>query len=119
MTVVDSDGEAARLLGLIEGAGHAIIVDATLSGARPGTIHRLDATASQLPKAMFTVSTHAIGLADAIELARALGQLPERCIVYAIEAATFAPGQPLSPDVAAAVDDVIARVLDEIGAEVT
>jgi hydrogenase maturation protease len=108
-------GETAHLLDVIGGADTVVIVDAALSGAPPGTIHRFDAHAAALPQAMFAMSTHAMGLAEAIELARALDLLPDRCIVYAVEGASFDLGRPLSPAVAAAVDDVIARVLDEVG----
>ncbi len=112
--VVDTDGEAARLLDLIAGVDHVVIVDAALSGAGPGTIRRFDAVARPLPRTAFAASTHAVGLADAIELARALDQLPAHCIVYAIEGSSFELGQPLSPAVATAIDETIALVLDEV-----
>ena len=112
--VIETDGEAARLLDLFEGAADVIIIDAGLSGAAPGTIHRLDAVAAPLPRPMFATSSHAIGLAESIELARTLGQLPERCIVFAVEATSFDLGAPLSAPVAAALDCVIARVRDEL-----
>jgi hydrogenase maturation protease len=111
-------GETANLLDMIDGADAVVIIDAALSGAPPGTIHRFDANAGPLPETMFTVSTHAMGLAEAIELARTLDQLPSRCIVYAIEGASFDLGRPLSPEVAAAADDVGARVLADIGERV-
>ena len=111
-------GETARLLDVIGGADEVIIVDAALSGAPPGTIHRLDANAGPLPQAMFAMSTHAMGVAEAIELARTLGELPARCIVFAIEGASFDLGQQPTPQVAAAIDEVMARVLDEIGQRV-
>jgi hydrogenase maturation protease len=79
--VFECDGEAARLLDLLEGADEVVIIDAAASGAEPGTIHRLDAVAGALPAGMFTMSTHSMGLAHAIELARTLGQLPKRCII--------------------------------------
>ena len=104
---------------MIDGADAVVIVDAALSGAPPGTIHRLDANAGPLPPAMFAMSTHAMGLAEAIELARTLGELPARCIVFAIEGASFDLGRPPTPEVAAAIDDVIARVLDEVGERVS
>ena len=110
--VIETDGEAARLLDLFEGVDDVIVIDAGLSGAVPGTIHRLDATAAPLPRPMFATSSH--GLAESIELARTLGSLPKRCIVFAIEAASFDLGAPLSKPVAAAVERVIARVLDEL-----
>ncbi|MEX0853165.1 MAG: hydrogenase maturation protease [Bauldia sp.] len=116
--VVETDGEAAKLIDLFGGADDVIIVDAGRSGAAAGTIHRLDA-AFPLPRPMFAMSSHALGLVESVELARTLGQLPERCIVFAVEAARFDLGAGLSPAVAEAVDDVVARVLEEIGAEVT
>ena len=55
-------------------------------------------------------STHLIGLADALELARALGRLPPRVVVYGIEGHRFGVGDPVSPAVAAAVDRVVAEL---------
>ena len=65
---------------------------------------------------MFAMSSHAIGLVESVELARTLGSLPRRCVVYAIEAERFDLGAGLSPAVAAAVDAACARVLDELHA---
>lgn len=107
-------GETARLLAQLEGAEAAYLVDACASGAPPGSVLRFDAAAAPLPQHAFAVSTHGIGLAEAIELARALGQLPARCIVYAIEGACFDAGAPLTPAVADAVIDVAQRIVDEI-----
>ena len=70
------DGEPAALLDALWGAGAAWLVDACASGAPPGTVHRLDAAAGPLPREGFALSSHGLGLAEAVELARALGQLP-------------------------------------------
>ncbi|MGE0333992.1 MAG: hydrogenase maturation protease [Gammaproteobacteria bacterium] len=112
--VAEHDGEATALLARIEGAAVAFLVDACASGAPAGTVHRFDVSAAPLPQAAFGLSTHGFGLAEAVELARALGQLPPRCVVYAIEGASFAGGAPLSPSVAAAVADVTRRLGAEI-----
>ena len=112
--IIETDGEAAKLLDLFEGVDEVVIIDAGLSGEKPGTIHRLDAVAAPLPRPMFATSSHAIGLTESIELARTLGSLPKRCIIFAVEAKTFDLGAPLSKPVADAVDRVIARVLDEV-----
>ena len=112
--IIESDGEAARLLDLFDGADDVILVDAGLSGAAPGTIHRLDTVAAALPRPMFATSSHAVGLAESVELARTLGLLPQRCVVFAVEAATFELGAPLSAPVAAAVDRLVADVLGEL-----
>jgi len=116
--VVEHDGEATDLVARIEGAAAAIIVDACASDACAGTVQRFDVRAAQLPQRAFGLTTHGFGLAEAIELARALGQLPPRCVVYAIEGASFDVGAPLSSPVAAAVAEVARQVCAEItGAE--
>jgi hydrogenase maturation protease len=112
--VAETHGEAAALLDLIAGQDDVIIVDAGLSGGEPGLIHRLDAVAAPLPRPMFATSSHAIGLAESIELARTLGTLPHRCIVFAIEGRSFNLGGGLSPPVAGAVEEVVERVLAEL-----
>ena len=117
VTVIETDGEAGKLLDLFGEADDVIIIDAGLSGALPGTIHRLDATAAPLPRPMFAMSSHAIGLVESIELARTLGSLPKRCIIFAVEAERFDLGAGLSAAVAAAIETVLARVLDELRVE--
>jgi hydrogenase maturation protease len=115
--VLETDGEAAKLLDLMEGRARVIIVDACLSGGKPGIIHRLDATAGPLPRPMFAMSSHAIGLVESIELARTLGTLPAHCHVLAIEAERFDLGAGLSDPVAAAVDEVVESLLADLALE--
>jgi hydrogenase maturation protease len=69
-----------------------------------------------LPAGLFRVSTHRFGLADALELARALGRLPPRVVVYGIEGSRFAPGRPMSPAVAAAVERLAGVLSTEMAA---
>jgi len=107
-------GEATAIVQELEGADVAVLVDATVSGAPPGTVHRFDVTGQVLPSRLAEVSSHGFGLAQAIELARALGSLPRRCIVYAIEGAQFEPSAVLSAEVARAAGKVIECILDEI-----
>ena len=117
MRVVETDGEAGKLVDLLGEGDDVIVVDAGLSGAVPGTIHRLDAAAGPMPRPMFAVSSHAIGLVESIELARSLGTLPARCLVLAIEAQSFDLGAGLSPPVAEAVGRAVELVLAERHAE--
>jgi hydrogenase maturation protease len=113
--LAEADGEATALLSRLDGADTAFLVDACSFAAPAGSIWRFDAAAAPLPHGAFGVSTHGFGLAEAVELARALGQLPLRCIVYAIEGASFEIGAPLSPEVRAAVVEVARRLALEIG----
>lgn len=114
VTLAEEVGETAAILARIEGAAAAYLIDACASGASVGTVLRFDAAAGPLPQHAFSVSTHGLGLAEAIELARALRQLPPLCIVYAIEADSFEPGAPLTPAVAKAVAEVAQRLRAEI-----
>jgi hydrogenase maturation protease len=100
-TCTDQPG---RLLDLWANAAHVIVVDAAASGAAPGTIHRFDVTSAPLPASIARSSTHTFGVADAIELARALGRLPARMDVYAIEGADYTAGEGLTPAVARAAE---------------
>ena len=113
VTVLDEEGETTRIVERLRGTASAILVDASLSGAAAGTIHRFDVAKDPLPEGRLGLSTHGFGLVEAIELARVLGSLPERCVVYAIEARSFDLGAALSAEVAAAADDVVERVLAE------
>jgi hydrogenase maturation protease len=112
--IVAHDGETAGLVALLDGIAAAFLVDACASGAPAGTVRRYDVTQGPLPAASFGLSSHGLGLAEAIELARALGCLPPCCVVYAIEGESFAIGTPLSLPVATAVGDVVAHVSGEI-----
>jgi len=112
--VTELDGEATSILAKLEGADVAYVIDACVSGAPAGTIHRIDAQDGPLPEAYSDLSTHGFGLAAAVELGRTLGQLPPRTIVYAIEGESFDPGAPLSEAVAAATIAVADRIRLEI-----
>jgi hydrogenase maturation protease len=106
--------EASRVLDALEGADAAVIVDAVASGAEPGTLHRFDAAAAAVPARAFGSSTHAFGVGEAIELARALGKLPPRVVVYGIEGREFAAGHGLSAPVEAAVGRAAEAILEEL-----
>ncbi|KAF0135018.1 MAG: hydrogenase maturation protease [Methylocystaceae bacterium] len=112
--IIEEEGEATRVLARLEGADAAYIVDACVFGAKPGDIRRFDVGTGPLPRAAFGASTHGFGLAEALELARALGVLPPRCIVYAIEGKIFDIGASMSPAVAEAVDIVAGRLRADI-----
>jgi hydrogenase maturation protease len=108
--VIERSGEPADLLeALGDGVEEVMLVDAVSSGAPPGDVHRLDASAVALPFAA-GASTHGLGLAETIELGRALGRLPARLLVYGIEGRAFELGAPLSPEVARAAVVVVAEL---------
>ena len=111
--VLAKEGDFASLLDDWQGAEAVVVIDATSSGSAPGTIQRYDAHERPLPAAFSRSSTHSFGVAEAVELARALGRLPARVVVFGVEGRDFAPGEGLSPDVDAAVDEIVRRVTQE------
>ena len=114
VAVVELEGEPVGLLEAFDGEDDVWLVDAVSSGADPGTVHRRDATDGELPAELFRGSTHLLGVAEGIELARALGRLPRRVVVFGVEGASFAAGEGLSPAVEEAVARVVAAIREEV-----
>lgn len=112
--VREARGDMTSLADLWDADDSVVVVDAARSGALPGSVHRFDATSDPLPAAFGRGSTHALGVADAVELARALGRLPSKLIVYGIEGEDFSAGEGMSAAVAAAVDETAVRIAEEI-----
>ena len=113
-SVIEHTGEGAALMELWKDADAVIVIDAVRSGAAPGTVSRFDAALCPLPVSMFRDSTHAFSLAEAVELSRALKQLPRQLIVYGIEAQSFEAGTNFSPAIEFAMQTVVERVLQEL-----
>ncbi|MGA2319169.1 MAG: hydrogenase maturation protease [Solirubrobacteraceae bacterium] len=114
IAVREHEGEALALLEIWEGAEATVLADAISSGAPAGTIHRLDASRTPLPTSLrSSSSTHAVSLGDAIELARAMGRLPARVVVFGIEGSRFDAGSGLSREVVAVLGRLSEAVLAE------
>jgi hydrogenase maturation protease len=113
VVVMEAPGEGASLIDAWDGAEAVILIDAVRSGCAPGTIHRLSRQAVTSSGDLFHRSTHAISVADAIELARAMNRLPKRLIVIGIEGKSFGAGAGLSQEVEAALSGAVDAVLRE------
>jgi hydrogenase maturation protease len=111
--ILEQSGEATALLDALRGRAAALVVDAA-SGAEPGRLHRIDAAARPLPQGLFGVSSHGFGVAEGIELARALGALPPVCVVYALEGERFETGAPMSD----AVTRALPRLAEDIAKDI-
>ncbi|RDH78326.1 peptidase M52 [Mycolicibacterium moriokaense] len=93
----------------MRGAERVVIVDASATGAAPGTMYRVPGSElAELPP-LEGVHTHSFRWDHAIALARwALADAcPSDITVFLIEAANVAMGADLSPEVAAAMEKVI------------
>ncbi len=112
--VIESPSDGAAMIEAWSGADSVILVDAVVSGAAPGTIHRLDPNRQPVPDHFSGGSTHAFNAAEAVELARALGRLPPSFVIYGIEARSFEPGAGMSPEVRKAGMEVTRRALEDL-----
>lgn len=105
-----TDGELTRLIELWQHRRLAIVIDAVVAGAAPGTVHRLDATVDVLPDRLPMMSSHRCGLAEAVALARTLDRLPDRLLVLGIEPEDTGVGPDLSPSASTAMTSLLAGV---------
>jgi hydrogenase maturation protease len=112
--VIELPGEGTALMESWAGEDSVWIIDAVSSGALPGTIHVIDAMNDIVPASFFRYSCHAFSVAEAIELSRAIGMLPETLKVLGIEGRSFGNGEDLSVEVEQAIDDVVSRIHSEI-----
>jgi hydrogenase maturation protease len=116
LQLVHSDGEPAGMIEAWTGASLAVVVDAVLAErSSPGRLHRL-VIGREEAAGRRTVSSHGLGLGEAIGLAIALGRMPGCLIVHAVEAADVGHGAGLTPAVSAAAGALTAAVLRDVQA---
>lgn len=108
---------SGELLEFWKGAELAIIVDAVRGAGVPGTVRRISLHPQPhraVLESVQAVSSHGIDLPELIELAHALGALPQRLVLLGVEIETCAPFQPLSATVRAALPRLARAVSAEI-----
>lgn len=113
---IDAGVGGLAILGWIENADKAIIVDAVQTGnAPPGTVYRF--TDRDLPPpGMFMLSLHDLGLVEAIAVGRVVQAMPADIVIIGVEVGRVAEfTEELTPEVAGAVPEVLRLVRDELG----
>jgi len=101
---VRETADASLVLALLEAERDVVVVDAVVGGGAPGSVIRLDPGA--LASGPTPLSSHGLGVAEALELARALYGTDVAARVAIVGVAIARPGTTgigLSPAVAAAV----------------
>jgi len=107
-------GGSLELIEAWTGANDVIVVDAVVTGAPVGTVRTWNIRQTPISVAK-PPSTHGLGLAEAIALARVLHRLPARLRIYGIEGQRFAVGGEISREVNLAIKEVVRRIIDEVG----
>jgi hydrogenase maturation protease len=112
LSVVTGTEDPMDLLDAWSGAALALVIDAAIaSPSTPGRIHRV--TADDVASAR-GISSHSLDFAQVFALGQTLGRAPDRLVVFTVETVDVGHGVGLTPQVSAAVPDVIAAALAEI-----
>ncbi len=112
--IVEEERDGLSILEHWREGESVILVDAVVSGAPPGTIHRLNLLDDKLPAWSNRHSTHLIGIADAVGIARALSRLPSELRFIGIEGSAFGIGERMTDVVQQAVEGVAGAILHEL-----
>ena len=113
LEVRECSGEATSLMSAWTGFDDVFLVDACRGAGSSGSVHRIGPDDVERVAKLQHASTHSLGVAAAIGLARALGTLPSRLVIYAIEAGHAREGEGLSPEVDHGVHEVVALVMQD------
>lgn len=114
LTVLELHTGGMRLMEAMAGYRRAVVVDAMVSGALPGTVMRFDTKNFVTTKNSY--SSHDTDFATAMIVGNLLGvALPEQVCFWGIEAAECGLfGVSLTPAVAAAVPEAVAQIVAEL-----
>ena len=94
------DRPGAQLIGLLGGAARVILIDAMQSQDAVGRMRHFGV--EDWPAYRHGLSSHGLGVLDALALARELGSLPPQIDLYGIEIGTANPGEAASQPIHAA-----------------
>lgn len=106
------DRPGMRLLELMNKATFVFLIDAIKSEDKIGTIHRLHN--DEILSVEDRLSTHNIGIAQALALGKALTTLPENIILYGITINIVTLETSISLPVRKAIEQVIVQLKNEI-----
>ena len=109
-------GEGGGVIEAARGRDAVWLFDAAAPAGSPGRVTRIAAHAEPVPATLCDHSTHRFGVAEAIEMARVLGDLPPRLELVAVEGSDFGEGEGLSPPVSAAVTALAEALVADIRA---
>lgn len=125
LDIIETDWPGLALLELLKGARAAFFVDAIVTGARPGTIHRFEgrefarvisSTRNSFSSRATFLTSHDLGLASVLSLGYAVHpeRLPGAVTIWGVEPKTVQFGEGLSREVAGAIPILVASLCDEL-----
>jgi hydrogenase maturation protease len=112
VTLTKLDRPGVMLLGHFEGASRVVLIDAMQAGGAPGEIRQLDE--ANWGDYAGGLSSHGVGVLDALRLAAALDALPPKLDLYGIEVGAARPGEDVSVAVREAATTLAVRLAAEL-----
>ncbi len=101
------------LLYYLEGVENLLIIDAVEMGKEPGTLVRLEG--DEVPAFLSVkVSPHQIGIPDMLFAAKLKGLYPRNVVLLGVQPGVLDAGLTLSPPVAAQVDALVEKAVEEL-----
>jgi len=107
-------GDPLALLDAWSGAREVVVIDSMVSGGAPGRIRSWDGRQTRFAAGEFRCSSHALGVAEALELAHVLERLPPKLTIYGIEGGRFDRGGAPSSQVAEAAERLAAEIAQAV-----
>lgn len=113
--LVDGGTAGMELLEFIANREHVIIIDAVLTGDKPGTVVNLKD--DEVP-ALFhnKVSPHQLGISDLLGALKLTGESPQNIFLVGIVPETVEPGLAMSTTVSSQMDTMKKQVIDYLSA---
>ena len=113
LNACEHTGDGLSLIELWKPASEVTLVDAVSAQGKPGRVRVWDGKAAPLLPEWLRSSSHFLGIAEAIEMARFFGTLPPHLWICGIEGKQFELGTCPCPEVVQAVQQVIGIILNE------
>jgi hydrogenase maturation protease len=111
--LIDGGTLGLDLLPYLEDLDSLLIVDALDMRDEPGKIFRLEG--DEVPRAFASkLSVHQMGLQDLLAVAELQGHVPRNLVVWGVQPECIEMGTKLTAPVAAAVEPLLANVLEEL-----
>jgi hydrogenase maturation protease len=106
------DRPGVRLIELMSGVSTVFIIDAIKSNSEIGTVHRFKN--NDIFELENRLSTHHMGVSEALQLGSALNSLPDNIILYGVEIDSTVPRAALSQRVERAIEQLVVQLKNEI-----
>jgi hydrogenase maturation protease len=112
--VMDGGTLGLDLLPYVEDASRMVVVDAMQARKSPGALVRMVGDEIPVFLEASKVSPHQEGLQDLLAVAMLKGYLPEELVFWGVQIESLGVGLELSVPVAAQVDTLVGKVLEEL-----